>query len=84
MRQSFEQDLGVAISGEISSISASGKACYVLRYHQGLVAPDIWINEDIFTLIPKTPDSRAVVLRNLGWLDLIVSDDQVSTARHLR
>ncbi len=72
VRKSFEQDTGVAMSGNTIFVG-EWEGLYVLRHVPGLVAPDIFVTEDIFTLDPSKKDTRAVKVQNLGLLELKVS-----------
>ncbi len=71
-RQSFEQDVGVAMHKRLVFVG-EWEGLHVLQYRQGYVAPDIFISDDIFTLVPDKKQTRAVLVKNLGLLDLHVS-----------
>ncbi len=66
---SFEQDTSIAIVGD-HVLVGEWKRMHVLRYQPGLVAPDIWIDEELLSFPASEPKSRAVVVRNLGFIDL--------------
>lgn len=77
LTQPFQQDLAVALH-QAHVFVGEWNGMHVLRYNQGLVAPDMFINEELFTLAPGTKYSRAVKVTNLGQLDLKVSSVTVS------
>ena len=77
VRAAFEQDLGVAAHKDLF-IVGEWEGLHLLQFRQGLVAPDLFINQDIFTLDPEKADSRAVLVRNLGFADLQVKSVKVS------
>ncbi|MEM6990810.1 MAG: hypothetical protein AAF721_09940 [Myxococcota bacterium] len=66
---SFEQDTSIALVGEHIYVG-EWKNAHVLRYQPGLVGPDIWVDEELVSFPANEPKSRAVVVRNLGFLDL--------------
>ncbi len=72
VRASFEQDLGVAIHGRQVMVG-EWEGLHLLRYEPGRVGPMAFVDEDLFSLAPDVAASRAVVVRNLGPLDLHVS-----------
>jgi hypothetical protein len=69
----FEQDLGVTIHDDLVMVG-EWEGLHVLRYHQGLVASDIWLDEDLFSFDGDVVGARAVIVRNLGPLALSVSE----------
>ncbi len=65
----FEQDFGVAIAGDLVHV-AEWEQHHVLEYRPGLVAPDIWVEDDLIEFDADQEGARAVVVRNRGYLDL--------------
>lgn len=73
----FEQDLGVAMAGDIVYVG-EWEGLHLLRHRQGYVAPDLWIDEQMYQFPPQQPAARAVVMRNVGRRTLEISDVSVS------
>ena len=69
----FEQDLGVAISGDRIFVG-EWTEIFVLEYRPGYVAPDIWVDEQLIGFPPQEQSSRVLAVRNRGYLDLDVID----------
>ena len=69
----FEQDLGVAVEGNLVHV-AEWEGHHVIRYQPGLVAPDLWVEDELLAFDPENPRDKAVVIRNRGYLDLDIDD----------
>ncbi|MEM6290430.1 MAG: hypothetical protein AAGA54_04165, partial [Myxococcota bacterium] len=69
----FEQDLGIALDGNRVHV-AEWEGLHVLDYRPGLIAPDLAVDQDIVEFDADAPDSRVVVVRNRGYLDLDIDD----------
>ncbi len=63
----FEQHFGVAAQGDLIFVD-EWEGLHVLRYHPGLVAPDIVLDQDLLNF--GSDMVRAVVVRNRGAVDL--------------
>jgi hypothetical protein len=74
---SFEQDLGIAMSGDTIFVG-EWEGTHVLRYRHGHVAPDLWLDEQMFQFDPNKVDARAVIVRNRGRRTLNL--DSISTS----
>lgn len=74
----FEQDLGIALEGDLVHV-AEWEGHHVLQRHNGLVAPDIWVEEDLIEFAPQESGDRAIVVRNRGYLDLDVREVSVDS-----
>ncbi len=67
----FEQDLGVAISGDVV-FASEWLDLYALRYRPGRVSPDLWITEDLFDFWGDVAFNRTFRVQNIGSLPLTV------------
>lgn len=67
----FEQDLGVAIY-EDYIVAAEWSGIYALRHRDGYVAPDVWLDADLFTFQEDVPSETEVYVTNRGplWLNV--------------
>lgn len=73
---SFEQDLGISVVGDVLFVG-EWEGLHVFEYHQGLVASDIWVEDDLFSFANDSTGARAVIVENLGALDLEISEVSV-------
>lgn len=69
---SFEQSLGVVVKGD-KVLVAEWEGLYVLEYVAGLVGSDIYVQDDLLIFKTDAPNARALIIRNLGLLDLEIS-----------
>lgn len=74
---SFEQDTSIAIDGQHVYVG-EWEDLHVLRYEPGMVAPDIWIDLELLSFPGDEQSTRAVVVRNHGYLDLDI--DAITTS----
>lgn len=69
----FEQDLGIAASGDLLHV-AEWEGLHVLEYRPGLVAADLWLDEEIIEFDGDVAGARVVRVRNRGMLDLDIDE----------
>lgn len=74
----FEQDLGIVARDGIVQVG-EWEGLHVLEYVPGLIAPDIWVEQEIFEFSAEEEDSAVVVVRNRGYLDLWVPQIEAQT-----
>lgn len=72
-RDEFEQDLGVTMRDGLVYV-AEWEGLHIYRYREGWVAPDLWVDEELFDFDPTRADANAIVVRNLGPIALRVND----------
>lgn len=72
----FEQSLGVVVKGS-EVLVAEWEGLHVLRHFPSLVAPDIFVQDDLLAFTTQEPNARALIIRNLGLLDLEVSGAKI-------
>ncbi len=76
-RHDFEQDLGVAISGD-SVFVGEWEEVHIFEHRQGMVGPDLWLDEELFAFDSDAVGARAVIVRNIGLTALEVNDINTS------
>jgi hypothetical protein len=72
----FEQSLGIVVHDD-NVFVAEWEGLHVLQHVPGLVAPDIFVQDDLLLFKTDVPNARALIIRNLGLLDLVISDIEV-------
>ncbi len=70
-REGFEQDLGVVSVGDVLWVG-EWEGLHAFRHRPGRAAPDLWLEQDLYTFDPERADAQAVVVRNVGHLPLSV------------
>jgi hypothetical protein len=72
----FEQDFGIALHPDEPTIMmvAEWEGLHVLDYHEGRVAPDVWVKQDLVGFEAGTASDRVVVVRNRGAVTLHASE----------
>lgn len=68
---SFEQDLGVAVHGDLI-IGDEWEGAHVYRWRPGYVAPDLHVDQDLISFQGSGPGSQSLTLRNRGFAELQV------------
>ncbi len=68
---SFEQDLAIAMANGMIYVG-EWERMYVLEHRPGLVSADIWLEQDLLSFPFAEPADAVVVVRNRGYLDLLV------------
>ena len=71
----FDQILGVQVSGN-NIFVGEWDGLHILEYRPGVVGPDLWIENELLSFDGDVASAQAVILRNLGALDLEISDIQ--------
>jgi hypothetical protein len=72
----FEQTLGVALVGDVI-FAAEWEGLDIIRYSPGYVSSDLWLEEDQIIFDPESLDARAVIVRNRGPIELIISNIRI-------
>jgi len=67
------QVLGIAVSGDLV-FAGEWEGLHVLRHRPGFVAPDLWIDDDLYQFARFDLDARVVIARNRGRLPLVIDD----------
>ncbi len=71
-RGDFEQDLGVAMVGN-TVLVAEWEGLHSFEFRPGYAAPDLWVDEDLYSFEAETAGARAIVVRNVGHRPLDLS-----------
>ena len=77
----LEQDFGVEMIGDQLYVG-EWEGLHTLRYRPGFVAPNLWLDDELFSFAPGERDARAVVVRNRGPVPLYI-DEIILTDRSL-
>jgi hypothetical protein len=72
----FEQSLGVVVKDD-KILVAEWEGLHVLQHVPGLVSPDIFVQDDLLLFKTDGPNARALIIRNLGLLDLEITGIEV-------
>ena len=70
---SFDEILGIAANDGIVYVG-EWEGMHILQPRQGYAAPDIWIEDELLMFPSDKPTARAVIIENLGALDLEITD----------
>ncbi len=70
-RDEFEQDTAVALIGS-TVLVGEWEGLHTFGYRPGRVAPDLWLEQDLYSFSPERADAQAVVVRNVGHRPLAV------------
>ncbi len=65
----FEQDLGVAWTGDVLAV-AEWEAVHLLRWRDGYVAPDAFVGEELLSFDAAEPSVQQIEVVNRGPLEL--------------
>ncbi len=71
----FDEILGVQVLGN-NIFVGEWEGLHILEYRQGVVAGDLWVEEELLSFDGDVTGAKAVIMRNLGALDLEISDIQ--------
>jgi hypothetical protein len=72
----FEQSLGVVVKDDMVLV-AEWEGLHVLKHVPGLVGPDIFVQDDLLLFKTDVPNARALIIRNLGLMDLEITELEV-------
>lgn len=69
---SFEQNFGITMKDGLIYV-AEWERLHILEYRPGFVDADIWLERELFAFDPALPDTKVMLVRNRGYLDLDVT-----------
>ncbi len=69
----LEQDLAVEIIGDHLYVG-EWEGLHTLRYRPGFVAPNLWLDNELYSFAPNQRDARAVIVRNRGPVPLYIDE----------
>ncbi len=77
----FDEHTSVTAHGDVLFV-AEWEGLHVLQHRPGLLAPDIWVEEDLLEFPADRRTARALVIRNRGLQELRVEDISVADPEH--
>lgn len=75
------QSVGVAMRGGRMYAAEWGTGLHVLEQARGVAAPDLWLDDGVFSFRGDATEARAVIVRNRGLVELSVTDIEVDHPR---
>ena len=69
----LEQDVGVALAGDRLLVAEWGSGVHSLVYEPGRIAADAWVDDGVHVFRGDQEESKVVIVRNRGLVELAVS-----------
>ncbi len=78
MAKAFEEDVAVAALDKETILVGEWERVYIVKYAQGLVAPDVYLPQSALAIPPGSASKWALLAQNLGPVDLVLNNFIIS------